>query len=102
MDKAKFLSFGIKPVEVEIKSLNTSIFLKEMSCKGAVVMGNCEEYIDQAVCAVLFSVCDEVGNLLFTEDDIELITSSFNFIQIQEIATASFNLIKIKDKDLGK
>lgn len=95
MNKEILLSMGIKPVEVNIKSLGQSLYLKELSYKGAIEVAKCLNPVDRSVYTLVNGVCSEDGSLLFAIEDVDTIANAFTFSQIQEIAYEVSKLTKI-------
>ncbi|MGF1787094.1 hypothetical protein L4D00_14965 [Photobacterium swingsii] len=102
MNKETFLSFGVKPHKVQIENLGKEIYIRELSYTSLMALRQCKDMIEQSFVAVIGSVCDESGNLLFTENDAPLIADSMSWYAIQEIASKVAEVTTTNDNDLVK
>lgn len=102
MNKEQFLSMGVKPVKINVESLQKEITVKELSYKGAIELAKAIDPVDRAVLTLINSVCNEDGSLIFSNEDKELVSETFTFATIQEIAVAISKLTNIKPSDTVK
>lgn len=102
MNKEQFLSLGRKTTKIKIDSLDQEINIKELSYKGAIELAQAINPVDRAVLTLIYSVCDEQGNLIFTKEDKDLVSETFTFTVIQEIAVAISKLTKVDAKETVK
>ncbi|EJG0782048.1 hypothetical protein C2F72_RS01370 [Vibrio parahaemolyticus] len=97
MLKNKLLSMGFKPVETKLECLDEPIFLREMSYKGVLAVAKCITPTERSIIMTIYSLCDENGNLVFTEDDKELVAEQIPYTVISEIAFEAAKLTKFDD-----
>lgn len=102
MNRDKFLSFGTKPHKVHIENINEDIYIRELSYAAAISLGRMMDPAERVVTTVVACVCDEHGNLMFTEDDTKLIAMNFNFMTLQEIASKVAEITTFTNDDLVK
>lgn len=99
--KNKLLAMGYKPVETKLSCLDESIFLRQMSYKGVLALAKCINPTERSIILTIYSLCDEQGNLVFTEDDKETV-SEIPYQVISEIAFEAAKLTNFDDKNILK
>lgn len=102
MNKATFLSKGLKPRKVMIPSIETEVHVLPMSYAAAMAMGQVENNAERALVAVVFGLVDTKGKAIFTLEDKEELATSMTYLTIQEIAAEIMNISSIGSDSLVK
>lgn len=102
MNKEMFLSMGFKPRKVMIDSLGQEIHIKELSYTALMAMRECKDLIEQSFVMLVSGVCNEKGEPLFTETDVNDIANSMTWQSIQEIAGKIAEISTTSDGGLVK
>lgn len=102
MDKATFLSKGVKPRKVPINSIDAEVYIRPMSYSAMVALGKCEDLEDRTLTTVLYCLVDENGNALFQPSEKEELGSAMPFDVIREIANAIIQATTSSENDLVK
>lgn len=102
MNKDQFLALGVKTHKVNIESINSEVFIKEMSYAAAIAVNQCKSVYERAVVTLIHCLCDENGKTLFTMDDLNQVSETMSYYTIQEIAGAVADISVVTDSDLVK
>ncbi|ELH4810065.1 hypothetical protein Q9X96_003098 [Vibrio vulnificus] len=99
--KSKLLAMGYKPKEIKIDGVDGPIYIREMSYKGVLALAKCINPTERMVIITIYSLCDESGNLVFTEDDRDEV-ASIPYGVIANISYEASKLTNFNDSQLVK
>lgn len=97
MNKEQFLAMGYKPKEIKLECSDLKVHIREMSYKGVLAVAKCLRTTERSLIMVIYSLCDEHGNLVFTEDDMDTLSTNVPYPVIQEIACEAAKITKFGD-----
>ncbi|HDI3263894.1 TPA: hypothetical protein PMC50_002515 [Vibrio cholerae] len=92
MNKETLLKMGVKAVKKHIPSLNDDVYVKELSYAGAIASAKAKDSSERVLTLIVYTLCDENGVLLFTEEDKEQVANTFSYLTLNEIAIASSDI----------
>ncbi|EHM6953371.1 hypothetical protein KGV31_002170 [Vibrio parahaemolyticus] len=94
--KSKLLAMGYKPVEIKVTGVDEPVYIREMSYKGVLAVAKCINPTERMIIMTIYSLCDEKGNLVFTEEDKDEV-STIPYGVISEISYEASKLTKFDD-----
>lgn len=102
MDKATFLSKGIKTKKVHIEAIDLDVFIRPMSYAAMAALSKCNDHQERTLVTVLYCLVDESGLPLFKEEERDELANAMSFDTIREIANEVVLTTTASDSDLVK